>query len=552
MEEKRYWERFWQQRSNRRRVLHRAALGGAGLAATLLAGCTGRAQPGGGSTASEAGQPKRGGTFSYNALTDPPGFDMVINFNYAQFFVNSPSYNALLRFKIGPDVGPASDVIEPDLAKEHERIDELTFRFTLHPGVKFHSGDELSAEDVKKTLERLAAGAPTLEKGFLYSWIDRVEAVDKYTVKLNLKQPYFLLLYALAWRPEGCIVHKATLEKEGDLTKVMNGTGPFKLESFERGNIYRYVRHPHGYFKEGLPYLDAVNYFIIRDTSAALTAFRTGQVDVSFPQSFWMRKDQLDVLQRQVPRMQSLKTDIGHWQTLDMRSDAPPFNDQRLRNAISVAIDRQNLVDVLHGGDGYVCGWVPAYLQKYHVPVEQLPNMKQDLQRARALFSAAGFAGGTFEFKVSAASPETADLGSVLKQQLAPLGITININIVEHAAYLRASQTGDFQMTPFTRVPALDPDEYTFARFTKGGPRNFHRGFDQQLEDLCYKQRTTTNEQERIEIVKQIQRRAAEINFDTKLVERYAYPAWHANVREFYPHVGYQQYPPVERIWKAA
>ena len=168
-------------------------------------------------------------------------------------------YNKLLRHKVGPDVPPGTFIVEPDLAERWEAPDDTTYIFHLRQGVKWHNkppvnGRELVAEDVKFSFDRFLTVPGNPERQLLES-VDRVEVVDRYTVKFVLKEPFVWLLDILANAMCMWIVAPEVAQKYGDFKKVETaiGTGPFLLESYEPNVKTIFKRNP-DYFRQGLPY----------------------------------------------------------------------------------------------------------------------------------------------------------------------------------------------------------------------------------------------------------------------------------------------------------
>jgi peptide/nickel transport system substrate-binding protein len=174
--------------------------------------------------------------------------------------------------------------VEPDLAERWEEPDDTTVVFHLRRGVRWHNrppvnGRELTAEDVKFTYDRfLAEKANPLR--FMLDAVDRVEAVDRYTVRFRLKEPFVWLLNMLA-NPTGTwIVAREVVDKHGDLKRAETaiGTGPFTLERYEP-NVKTVFRRNPDYFLAGLPWVDGVGWAVMEDESVQLAAYRTGQLD---------------------------------------------------------------------------------------------------------------------------------------------------------------------------------------------------------------------------------------------------------------------------------
>src|SRR6266404_3816605 len=182
--------------------------------------------------------PKRGGTLSLR-LWDPPHFDLHAGggLSYKLHIPMTFTHSRLVRTKTGPGVTPGTFPIEPDLAESWQQTNETTYVFKLRRGVKWHpkppmNGRELVADDVVYTITRFLttkghANAPLLKS------VDKVEAVDKYTVKFSLKEPYAWFLDILASPMVVAMVPRDASEKFGDLKKPESyiGTGPWMLES---------------------------------------------------------------------------------------------------------------------------------------------------------------------------------------------------------------------------------------------------------------------------------------------------------------------------------
>src|SRR5262245_38286932 len=211
------------------------------LKAGLAAGITASARPLYGPHTlwgEEAGPPKRGGILRVRGF-DPPHFDHHLT--TAGFTQSTLSfvYSKLVRHKVGGDVPPGTFIVEPDLAERWEALDDTTYVFYLRKGVKWQNkppinGRELVAEDVKFTYDRFLT-EPGNTNRYLLDSVERVEVVDRHTVKFRLKEPYVWLVSVLAYPLSMWIIAPEVVEKYGDLKKPETaiGTGPFMLERYE-------------------------------------------------------------------------------------------------------------------------------------------------------------------------------------------------------------------------------------------------------------------------------------------------------------------------------
>ncbi len=255
----------------------------------------------------EAGPPKRGGILRVRGW-DPPHFDPHITRNFKTNTALSFVYNKLLRHKVGPDVPPGTFIVEPDLAERWEAPDDTTSIFHLRQGVKWHNkppvnGRELVAEDVKFSFDRFLTIEGNPERQLLES-VDRVEVVDRYTVKFLLNEPFVWLLDILASAICMWIIAPEVVEKYSDLKTVETaiGPGPFLLERYEPNVKIVFRRNP-AYFRPGLPYVDGVEWLVLDDESTALAMYRTGQLDVGPGLQWDVRQADLEALKHSHPHL---------------------------------------------------------------------------------------------------------------------------------------------------------------------------------------------------------------------------------------------------------
>jgi ABC-type transport system substrate-binding protein len=255
----------------------------------------------------EAGQPKRGGILRVRGY-DPVHFDHHLTNNAKTNTTLSFVHSTLLRFKVGAEIPPGTYMVEPHLAEGWEEPDDLTYVFHLRRGIKWHNkpplnGRELVADDVKFTFDRFLNEKANVLRDTLES-VDRVEVVDRYTVKFVLKEPFVWLAHRLA-NPEGMwIIAPEVVQKFGDLKKPESaiGTGPFLLERYEPNVKTVFKRNPE-YFLAGQPYVDGVEWLVLEDESTGLAMYRTGQIDCG-PWHWWaVRQADLESLKKSHPHL---------------------------------------------------------------------------------------------------------------------------------------------------------------------------------------------------------------------------------------------------------
>ena len=323
----------------------------------------------------EAGPPKRGGILRVRGY-DPVHFDHHLTSNVKTNTTLSFVHSTLLRYKVGPEITPGTFTVEPHLAERWEEPDDLTYVFHLRRGVTWHNkpplnGRELIADDVKFTFDRFLSEKANVLRETLEP-VERIEVVDRYTVKFVLKEPFVWLPNRLA-SPSGMwIIAPEMVQKFGDLKKPESaiGTGPFLLERYEPNVKTVFKRNP-DYFLTGQPYVDGVEWLVLDDESTGLAMYRTGQIDCG-PAPWWaVRQADLESLKKSHARLMYRDFQSNVSSGITMRTDQPPFNDVRVRRAISHALDRQGIIDGVYLR-GEATPALARGLIEWSLPVDQL------------------------------------------------------------------------------------------------------------------------------------------------------------------------------------
>ena len=492
--------------------------------------------------AAPAVAPKRGGTLNATFSSDPAHFDPHRG-TTAQNFVPLV-YNGLVRFKTGTDVRVDEYVLEPDLAEKWElSADGTVYTFHLRRGVRFHdrppvNGRELTSDDVVWSVQRMLAEDPENIKRDLFSVIKSAQAVDRYTVRITLSEPFAPLLDNLA-TVFASIVPRAEI----DYKQVVIGTGPFLLDSFTRGTRYVYKRHP-AYFERGRPYLDEIVLHILRDFATRAAALRAGRIDV------------VDLL----PYGQALpiiKEGNLAWERylgifsvhLRLNTAKPPLNNERVRQALSLALNRQAIAIALGGGEGVVNGPVPAGLGKWATDWRKLPYFTRDVAKARQILREAGFPGGVTIDAVGGSSPDNRRvILEAIKAQWAQIGVTLNFRLVDTATVQRVRFQKDFMILADNFTLSSDPDSYLFLEYHSKSSGNVGNYAGAEVDRLLEVQRRETDPAKRVALVHQaealIARKAWIITTGDPIYVSLAWPY----VKGF-RHNNISQYLPLKNIW---
>ncbi len=340
----------------------------------------------------------------------------------AEYVLIDMVYSRLTR--MGRDSLP-----HPDLADRWEaNADATEFTYFLRAGVTFHDGTPLTSDDVVATYEAILNPDVPAAASTVLSMITSVEAVDELTVKFVLAAPFADLPFSTA-HANTCIVQRKALETPDALATGANGTGPFKLESHDSAQLTRVVKNE-AYFVPGKPYLDAVELVLFPDLAAETANFLSGDTDVM-----------LNVEQTDFERIAGSagvtagRTPSGTYVCVVMRQDAAPWSDVKVRKALSLATDRQLLLDVILEGLGR-----PAYDSIVPPELEfatEKPEISYDPEAAKALLAEAGFPDGLDVKLVCSERPAVrVQAGIALQQSAKAAGFNIEIETMPHDTYL--------------------------------------------------------------------------------------------------------------------
>jgi len=524
-------------------------------AASALASSAPLSRPGSG-LATEA---RRGGVLRVRGW-DPPHFDPHLTRNFMSMTTLSFVYSKLLRYKVGAEVPPGAFVVEPDLAERWEQPDDTTYLFHLRKGVRWHNkppvnGRELVAEDVKFTFNRFLTIKGNPER-YLLDAVERVEAVDRYTVKFVLNEPYVWLPHKLASALCMWVVAREVVEKYGDLKKsdTAIGTGPFTLERYEPHVKTTFKRNPN-YFRGGQPSVEGVEWMVIDDDSTGLAMYRTGQIDAG-PSTYWsVRQPDLDVLKKSHPRL-SYRDFLGNMVfAISLRTDQPPFTDVRVRRAISRAIDRQAIIDGVWI-KGEVSGALPRGLREWSLPVDQLGEgakyYRYDPQEAKRLLAEAGHAGG-FKTQLTVTAgygQDVVDAAQLVLRYLKEVGINAELKLQEYGAYMATTIQGKFDgMTLGPFAVAWDPDDALYGPYAPEQPRNRSHVTDARLTAMIKEQRRLSDVEARKKVIFDIQRYLADQQHYVCLASPMFTGSWQPYVKNHSPNATYDYGSRVAALW---
>ncbi|HMN47075.1 MAG TPA: ABC transporter substrate-binding protein [Povalibacter sp.] len=358
-----------------------------------------------------------------------------------------------LHLTLDAYIPPAA--LRGELAERWHWEDPLTFVVELRHGVMFPDkpgvmkARELEAEDVVQTFNYINTSPRKIAT--YYDFVDRVEARDAHTVVFHLKEFNAELEYRFGYGYYSGIIPREALAVDQRDWRNVTGTGPFMLDRYLNGNVQSFKRNPDywdtekiGGREHQLPYVDRVTYRIIKDEANFITALRTGKLDMLEAIRWTMARH----LMESTPELQWNRRLYAAGTFIALRTDQPPLNDVRVRRALNMALDRNDMLKLLYEGQGELMAF-PQHpdFGEYFQPLSDMPASVQEQftynpEKARALLAEAGFADGfDLNIQVCACNPGHMDGIPLIADYWRRIGVRTTIQPLEYAAFLSAMTT---------------------------------------------------------------------------------------------------------------
>jgi peptide/nickel transport system substrate-binding protein len=455
--------------------------------------------------------PRRGGVLLAVIGAEPPSLDPHQESTFANIQLVAPLYSTLLQFD--PYNFPK---IIGDVATEWKIApDALTYTFKIRQGIRFHDGSPLTAADVKASYDKIVfppQGARSARQT-AFTAIERVEAPDPGTVVFRLKFPSASLIANLA-SPWNVIFPKKYLDQDPNYfkTKVV-GSGPFKFKSYVRGATFEGERNP-DYFVKDRPYLDGYKFFISTETSVRAAAIRSGRAYVEFRN---LPGPEVEAIKKQLgDKVVVQETPVtAHW-GIAVNNTVKPFNDVRVRKALTLAIDRYTASRVLYPLTGLkLVGGVMRPGSEWEMPeadLQKYPGFGKDAEKnraeARRLLAEAGYPNG---FKVVLKNRNIKlpyqDWAVFAIQEWKKIGVEAENRPLETAAWFSDGRDkGNFELMVYPPVEFMDDPDLFLGRFVTGANNNWGRMSDPRVDDLFARQARVRDPVERKQLTDEIQR----------------------------------------------
>jgi peptide/nickel transport system substrate-binding protein len=436
--------------------------------------------------------PRRGGVLKIGLPVDPINLDPAMMSHMEAHRFVAQVYPTLLRYNEKLE-------LVPDIAQSHRVIDNVTYEFKIRPGVMFHHGRELVAQDVKYSIERVLDPKITAPERFEVEPVKEVQVVDKYTVRIVTKEPFAPILHGLTFGLG--IVPREKVEEWGDLRTQASGTGAFRLISYVPNR--HVILERFGRYYGGPPHLERVEYIYMPDDTARATALRAGDIHMA-------RFDDPKVVATLRPdrNLTVLKTGSPRILHFHLNNKRKPFDDVRVRQAMSYALDRDAISRTVFLGDASPSGPIPPTMTQWALPTREFPSYTRNLARARQLLAEAGHPRGfRSTIMASTVSPTDIMIAQVIKEQLAEVGIELEIRQREWGELLDLWITQrNFDTFLISSFTGRDPDANFYRRFHSKSTRNTVGYVNPRVDELMDRSRTTIDAAQRKRIFDDLQK----------------------------------------------
>ncbi|TFV64033.1 UNVERIFIED_ORG: ABC transporter substrate-binding protein [Bacillus sp. AZ43] len=422
----------------------------------------------------------------------PDQFDPHVTSAYPSFQVLENVYDTL----VVPN--PEDLTMEASLAESWETSDDgLTWTFTLRDGVTFHDGSEFDSADVVYSYRRIID--EELANSYRFANVTGVEAPDPQTVVITVSQPTPNLL-ALIGAFKGMAILPEGAAEDLDLTTEANGTGPFRLDSSDASST---VLTAYEDYWGGAPSIDGVEFRYITEPAAALTALRNGEVD-------WtdnVPPQQVSDLSESDEVELASTSSVDYWY-MSMNYAREPFGNPAVRRAIATAVDREEVTEAAR--------FEAAQANQTAIPEDSFyyydyAPFEPDEDAARRLLEEAGVTTPiTMGLMVTDEFPESVTAAQVIASQLEPIGITVEVEVLDFATWLDRQDQGDFDAFMLSWLGNIDPADFYEAQHITDGSSNYQGYSNPQVDQLLTQAATETDEEAR----KQLYDQAAKLIVD--------------------------------------
>lgn len=438
---------------------------------------------------------QRGGTLQLAVDQSPVGLDPHVATAFSTFVVTGQVYEGLLDID-------ASLKVRPLLASRYTKsADGLRYVFTLRPGVRFHNGDPLSAQDVVFSMDRVKDPKTASPLASRLSSVSDIKATGPLEITFVLSKPFAPFLSEVATIS---IVSKKYVEGGGNLQRSAVGTGPFAFKQWVPDTFLELSKNT-AYWVKAQPYLDSLKFNIVPDASTRQIGLQSGtyqflpNIDASVAATL-----------KTAPGVQLLKSQDLAYSLMGVNVSRKPFNDPRVREALNYAINRPELVQGVYFGDAVPAGPLPPALRTYATPVSNFPCYATNAAKARDLLKQAGYPNGVdFSILTFSTIKTVADSAQVLQAQLAKAGFRARVDVQEFGSFVQNWRNSNFDAFVSLNGGSVDPDGHLYRGLISGGSTNVFKFADSAVDKLLEEGRNATSTGSRVRTYAQLQKSLA-------------------------------------------
>lgn len=388
--------------------------------------------------------------------------------------------------------------IHPGLAESWKQLDDKTMQFNLRKGIKFHNGDDFTAEDVKFSFERMM-NSPRI--AFVLPPIERIDVVDDYTVNIVTKTPFGPLLAHLSHPALGMVSKKLLTENPEALKEKPIGTGSYKFKEWIYGDKLVLEKNEDFYDKNerGLKYIIFKN---VVEASNRAIGLETGEIDIATPIS---SVDEENI--KNNPKLQLLTKPSISYTYIGMNMTKAPLNDIRVRKAINYAIDKQAIIDVILNGNGKIA--TSPIAPGVFGFTDKTKNYEYNVEKAKELMKEAGYENGFTTSILVFSGEANTQTAEIVQAYLKEIGIDLKIEIVEVSAYWDMTERGVHNLFLGSwGVVTGDADYGLYAMYhssAKGGAGNRDFYENEKVDELLDKAKTEIDPETRKKLYEEAQ-----------------------------------------------
>ncbi|MXZ47002.1 MAG: ABC transporter substrate-binding protein [Chloroflexi bacterium] len=570
-------DQWWAPLHGRRTVLRGALLGGVGLAAAALVGCGGDddddddaaapAAPAAATAVAAATEqaapdaseglvtpagnviplqfpepagvtPKAGGVLKQAVAWNVGPIDPTVSAAGGTIAPGRAAYNRVIGFVSGPDADPYKIEFRPELAASWERAEDgLSYTFHLNEGVKFHNvdptnGRDFTAADVKFAWDRYAAGGAQSQ---YFTAVRSIEATDDHTVVVNMISPQPDFLTPIASRY--LTIHPREIVDDGTIEQRAIGTGPMIMKEATPAERVLYEKNPDYWEKEVL--LDGLEHLVMQDQQARRAAMRVNQVDHAMIVTSTV--GDLDALLETNPDVKgtwSPTVNAGTQIAFNMKT-VSAYQDERVRRALSVGLDRQFMIDIAYEGYGAQVSTLPWFFLFDEAPTPESGLLGEwwgyRPDEAKKLLQAAGAENLSFEMIYHNYAATWDQLAEILQEQFGALGVNVEVTKLDYTSYNSQLIQVTYEDVIYGwSANGFDADTFFYAQIHSGSAANRYNIEDPQIDAWAEAQKVELDPEARKELHRNIWDRIHErvYRIDMPAPQYWSlYQPWLRNVR---------------------